>query len=182
MTLANTGGTISANGTGSTLQLVNSTINGGAVTLTGAATLQLNSGTIHGGSTLTNSATGTIEVLAGNNTLGGTINNSAGGTLKIDNGAVLNLETGTYSQLGAVQLNSIGSFTELVLQGNTTLSGGTVTLSNNFQNYIFGAVGTDVLTNQETIQGAGQIGHGQMGLINSGSILANQSAGMLLQT
>jgi hypothetical protein len=180
MTLANTGGTISANG--STLQVTSTTINGGNVTLTGASTLQLNNGTIHGGSTLTNSATGTIEVLAGNNTLGGTINNSAGGTFKIDNGAVLNLETGTYSQLGAVQLNSIGSFTELVLQGNTTLSGGTVTLSNNFQNYIFGAVGTDVLTNQETIQGAGQIGHGQMGLINSGSILANQSAGMLIQT
>jgi len=27
----------------------------------------------------------------------GTINNSAGGLLKIDNGALLNLETGTYS-------------------------------------------------------------------------------------
>jgi len=48
------------------------------VTLTGASTLQLNTGTIHGGSTLTNSATGTIEVMTGSNTLGGTINNSAG--------------------------------------------------------------------------------------------------------
>ena len=124
----------------------------------------MTNGTIHGGSTLTNSATGTIEVLGGTNTLGGTINNSAGGTFKIDNGAILNLETGTYSQLGTLQLNSSGNFTELVLQGNVTLSGGTVTMSNNANNYIFGHLGTDILTNQETIQGAGNIGNGSYGL------------------
>src|SRR6202035_468701 len=162
---ANTGGTISANA--NILNLTSSTINGGAVTLTGAATLQLNNGTIHGGSTLTNNATGTIEVVSSTNTLGGTINNSAGGTFKIDNGAILDLETGTYSQLGTLQLNSSGSFTELVLQGNVTLSGGTVTLSNNAQNYIFGHASGDVLTNQETIQGAGHIGNGVMTLVNS---------------
>ncbi len=179
MTVANTGGTISANG--QTLQVINSTINGGAVTLTGAATLQLTNGVIHSGSTLTNSATGTIEALAGTNTLGGAINNSAGGTFKIDNGAVLNLETGTYSQLGNVQLNSSGSFTELVLQGNVTLSGGTVTMSNNGQNYIFGAATADTLTNQETISGSGHIGNGQLTLVNSGTINANGSAGMTIQ-
>jgi hypothetical protein len=70
--VANTGGTISANG--GTLQMFGSTINGGTVTLTGTSNLQLNTGTIHGGSTLTNSATGTIEVASGTNTLGGTIN------------------------------------------------------------------------------------------------------------
>jgi CO dehydrogenase/acetyl-CoA synthase beta subunit len=178
-TVANAGGTISANA--NILSLTTSTINGGAVTLTGAATLQLINGTIHGGSTLTNSATGTIEVVSSTNTLGGTINNSAGGTFKIDNGAILDLEAGTYSQLGTVQLNSSGSFTELVLQGNVTLSGGTVTMSNNVNNYLFGAATADTLTNQETIQGAGHIGNGQMTLVNSGTINANQSAGMTLQ-
>src|SRR6266851_3190111 len=182
-TITNTGGTISANGTGSRLQLTNSTVNGGAVTLTGAATLQLINGTIHGGSTLTNSATGTIEVVSNTNTLGGTINNSAGGTFKIDNGATLNLETGTYSQLGTVQMNSSGNFTDLVLQGNVTLSGGTVRMSNNATNFIFGHFGTDTLTNQETIQGAGHIGNGVMTLVNSstGIINATQSAGITLQ-
>jgi hypothetical protein len=107
-TVTNTGGTISDNA--NILNLTSSTINGGTVTLTGAATLQLNNGTIHSGSTLTNSATGTIEVMSSTNTLGGTINNSAGGILKIDNGAVLDLEAGTYSQLGTVQINSSGSF------------------------------------------------------------------------
>ncbi len=178
-TVTNTGGTVSANG--NILNLTTSTINGGAVTLTGAATLQLNNGTIHGGSTLTNSATGTIEVLGSTNTLGGTINNSAGGTFKIDNGAILDLEAGTYSQLGTLQMNSSGNFTELVLQGNVTLSGGTVTMSNNANNYIFGAATADTLTNQETIQGSGHIGNSSMTLVNSGTINANQSGGMTLQ-
>src|SRR6202030_3596780 len=117
----------------------------------GASTLQMNNSTIHGGSTLTNSATGTIEVLSGfASTLGGTINNSAGGTFKIDNNAELDLEAGTYSQLGTVQLNSTGNNTQLGLLGNVTLSGGTVTMSNNANNFIFGNPGTSVLTNQET--------------------------------
>src|SRR5258708_8434212 len=85
----------------------------------------------------------------------------SGGTFKIDNGAVLNLETGTYSQLGTVQMNSSSNFTDLVLQGNVTLSGGTVTLSNNVNNFIFGAATADTLTNQETIQGAGHIDNGR---------------------
>ncbi len=174
----NTGGTISAN-TG-TLVLTNSTINGGAVTLTGASTLQLNTGTIQAGTTLTNSATGTIEIASGTNLLAGTINNSAGGTFKIDNNAVLDLAGGTYTQLGTVQLNSAGNNTELVLEGNVTLSGGSITLSNNAANYIFGQVSSDTLTNQETISGSGHIGNGQMTLVNSGTINANASAGMTI--
>src|SRR5258708_13395478 len=104
----------------------------------------------------------------------------SGGTFKIDNGAVLNLETGTYSQLGTVQMNSSSNFTDLVLQGNVTLSGGTVTMTNNADNFIFGHLGTDILTNQETIQGAGNIGNGVMGLVNSGTINANASANLII--
>src|ERR1700728_4164697 len=177
--IVNTGGTIAANS--GIVQVTSSSVSGGAVTLTGASTLQLNNGTIHGGSTLTNSATGTIEIVAGTNDLCGTINNSAGVTFKIDNGAVLDLEGGTYAQLGTVQLNSVGNATELVLAGNVTLSGGTVTMSNNAQNYIFGGVSTDILTNKETIQGAGHIGNGQLTLANSGTINADQSAGITIQ-
>jgi hypothetical protein len=180
MTVNNTGGTISANG--SKLQEINATINGGTVTLTGASTLQMTNGVIHNGSTLNNISTGTIEMVAGNNTLGGTINNSAGGVVKIDNGALLELENGSYSKLGTVTLNSTGSFTDLEIGGaNVTLSGGTVTLSNNANNFIFGATSADILTNQETIQGAGHIGNAQMGLINSGTILANQSTALVIQ-
>jgi hypothetical protein len=179
-TVTNTGGTISANG--SKLQEINTTINGGTVTLTGASTLQMTNGIIHGGSTLNNSTAGTLEMVAGSNTLGGTVNNPAGGVLKIDNGAALTLENGSYPTLGTMTLNSAGSVTELVIGGaNVTLSGGTVTMSNNAENFIFGATGADTLTNKETIQGAGHIGNGQMGLVNSGSILANQSTPLVIQ-
>src|SRR6202043_1712907 len=114
------------------------------------------------------------------NAMGGTINNSAGGIFKIDNNAVLDLQGGTYSQLGAVQLNSSGNFTELVLAGNVTLSGGSVTLSNNANNFIFGTITANTLTNKETISGAGQIGDGKMTLVNLGTINSNQSAGMTI--
>src|SRR5258706_5222522 len=48
-------------------------------------------------------------------------------------------------------------------------------------NFIFGAATLDTLTNQETIQGSGNIGNGIMTLVNSGTINANQSVGMTIQ-
>jgi hypothetical protein len=103
--------------------------------------------------------------------------------LLLDNAAALNLQSGTYTKLGAVTLNSAGNQTSLIVDGaNVTLSGGTVTMTNNVNNYILGAAGADTLTNQETISGAGHIGAGQMTLSNSGTINANQSAGMIIQT
>jgi len=177
-TVNNAGGTITANG--GTLTMTSSVVNGGNITLTGASSLQLNSSTIHGGSTLTNSSSGTIEVVGGTAVLGGTINNSAGGLIEVANNTTLQLESGTYSQLGNVQLNSTGNFTELQIEGNVTLGGGTITMSANTNNFIFGVVGTDILTNQGTIQGAGNIGNGQMGLVNSGTILANASGNLVI--
>jgi hypothetical protein len=181
MTVTNTGGTISA--AASQLQVTNATINGGAVTLTGASTLKLSNGIIHGGSALTNSATGLIEATAGTSTLGGKVTNPTGGVLQIDNAAALNLESGTYAKLGAVTLNSTANQTSLIVDGaNVTLSGGSVTMTNNVNNYIFGAAGADTLTNQESISGAGHIGGGQMTLVNAGTINADQSAGIIIQT
>ncbi len=58
-----------------------------------------------------------------------------------------------------------------MLDGNVTLSGGSVTMSNNAANLIFGGSTTDTLTNQETIQGSGNIGNDRMTLVNTGTIL-----------
>src|SRR6202023_3371284 len=93
------------------------------------------------------------------------------------------LEGGTYANLGTVTLNSTNAFgTALNITGNVTLSGGgTITMANGPNNFIEGAVSTDTLTNQETIQGAGNIGNGRMTLVNSGTINANQSGGMTIQ-
>ena len=105
---------------------------------------------------------------------------NSGDELTVPNGFALNAD-GNITNNGTVMLNSAGGTTELVLQSNVILSGsGTVTLSNNFSNYILGAASTDTLTNQETISGAGQIGDGQMGLVNSGTINANASDNLII--
>src|SRR5258706_7594061 len=54
-------------------------------------------------------------------------------------------------------------------------------MSNNASNFIFGASSANTLTNAGTIQGAGHIGNGSMGLVNSGAINANQSSGLTIQ-
>ncbi len=181
-TYTNTGGTISNNA--STLELENgATINGGTVSQTGAGTLKLAGGTIN--TTIANSTTGTVEVVGfTTSTLGGTLTNPAGGQVNMDNGAFLILGTGSsISNAGTMTMNSIGNGTELQIgAANVTLSGtGTLTLSNNANNFIFGTAAANVLANQSTIQGSGNIGDGQMALNNSGTIDANQSTPLVLQ-
>ncbi len=183
-TYTNTGGIITNNA--STVELENSaTINGGTVSQTGAGTLKLAGGTIN--TAVTNSTTGTVEVVTStNNTIAGTLNNPAGGQVKIDNASVLTMGAGSsFSNAGAITMNSTVNVTELLIgAANVTLSGtGTLTLSNSAENFIFGALSTNQLTNQSTIQGAGNIGDGTMALNNSttGTIDANQSTPLILQ-
>ena len=83
---------------------------------------------------------------------------------------------GTINNTGTISLKSGGNGSYLQLSGNTTLTGGGKVIladSANPQNFIFGAAANDILTNQETIEGSGNIGNGSMGLINNGTILAN---------
>ena len=86
---------------------------------------------------------------------------------------------GSISNTGSISLSSGGNTTQLVIGvSNVTLSGtGTVTMGNNPSNRIIGNASADTLTNSSTIQGAGQIGAGQMTLVNSGTIDANAGAG-----
>ena len=84
--------------------------------------------------------------------------------------------TGTIVNSGTIALNSTGASTDLIINGNVTLSGGTNTLGNNVNNRIYGAAAINRLTNVDnTIQGAGQIGANFMALTNQGTIVANQS-------
>ena len=58
--------------------------------------------------------------------------------------------SGTINNAGAITINSGGNNTDLVIQGDVTLNGGgTVTMSNTGANRIFGASGTDRLTNSD---------------------------------
>jgi hypothetical protein len=152
-----------------------------------ATNVLLQSATIQGG-LLKTGATSAIEVQGGQvATLDGSasaVTNS--GNLQIDNQGTVTV-LGTLVNSGTITLNSSNQTTEFVI-GSPTLTltgGGQVNLSNNPGNYIFGSTAADVLDNvNNTITGAGQLGDGQMTLVNTlhGTINANQTTGLVLNT
>lgn len=89
---------------------------------------------------------------------------------------------GTIIDNGTIAQNSSGFNTDIQLTSNLTLSGkGVLALSNNSNNRIYAASGTDTLTNgvNHTIQGSGQLGINNSGFgftfVNNGNVIANQS-------
>jgi fibronectin-binding autotransporter adhesin len=162
----NTGGAIRAlAGTGSNA--------GGSVVINGAA--------ITGG-TLNTLGTGINvgSMIAQNSAILNGVTND--GTIRIPNNTAAQL-AGTVTNNGSIQVNSGGNNTFLRINGNTTLNGkGTISLSNNAANYMDGAAGTEVLTNNgNTIQGSGTLGNGSLGLVNNGTVLANQSTPLYIR-
>jgi hypothetical protein len=99
-----------------------------------------------------------------------------GASLTMSNGRTLTLGSSTIN--GSLSINSTGTATSLLIgSATTTFSGsGTITLSANANNQIRGAVSTNRLVNQVTIQGAGSLGAGQLALTNQGSIIASSSS------
>jgi hypothetical protein len=205
MALSNSG-TINANQTANALniQTSNGVTNTGTLEATGGAALNLNGDTYTntGGTILATGSGSTVNLESGMTVNGGTLNGASGGVVQTPGGHASNLGgvtitgtyavqnngrtniTGTITNNGSLQLNSLGNLTELVVNAaGATLAGtGTLTMGNNQSNLIFGAAGADVLTNQATIQGSGNIGDGSMGLVNSGTINANQSTALTLNT
>ncbi len=164
------------------------------------------SGIIADGSNVTNHGTVTLDdtrffnnpvldnfgsvntAIATSTPLGGTVINEAGATINVVNESALQLQAGgTYLNNGTINIGSTGAPTYLQLSsgsGNTvTLEGsGSLTLSNNVNNSIGEIGGGLTLVNgpQHTIQGAGTIGDSAFSLVNQGSIIANQSAGLTI--
>ncbi|WP_150756361.1 beta strand repeat-containing protein, partial [Pseudomonas fluorescens] len=111
------------------------------------------------------------------------ITNNAG-TLTIADGAIMPFG-GSIHNSGTIELGSTGSATnlEILFRGATLTGGGQVLLSDNAQNVIFGGSADTVLTNADnTISGAGQLGAGQMMLVNSGLILASGVNALVIDT
>ncbi|SEM67101.1 hypothetical protein SAMN04489760_1331, partial [Syntrophus gentianae] len=168
ITVANAGYSITADG-GNVL------INGGA-TIVGGTLETLNGGTIgQGGNSVVNldgSSAGAITLALGSTWTAGTA-------------SVTNVQGAIVNQ-GAIVLNGgNGAYADLALQANTTLSGGgTVTLNSHDNNglaRIYQSGGNSTLTNADnTIQGYGVIGNGNLALINQGTINANVSGQTLL--
>lgn len=137
----------------------------GAFTNNSGAFLELESSTdVVNVATLTNS--GTVDV-----------------STNTSNGATLNLTaSGTDSNTGTINLGSASGTGTLKISGSAvTLSGtGKVIMSNLTGNLITGAAATDILTSANTIEGSGTIGNGNMGFVNTGTVLANQSTALII--
>ncbi|HEY3537548.1 MAG TPA: Ig-like domain-containing protein, partial [Trinickia sp.] len=106
------------------------------------------------------------------------------GILTINDGAMLPIG-GTIENTGTILLASTGDETNLeVLVKNVTLEGGgQVQLSDDSHNIIFGGAADAALVNVDnTIAGAGQIGAGQLTLTNGGTIVANGTHALVIDT
>jgi hypothetical protein len=180
-------GLIEASGTGG-LTIYNSTVNDstGGTILADTAIVDLNSGTIVGG-VIAASGAGSVVAIGGTNLLNGTAQAvTITGTVAIHDNQLLQIE-GNITNDSSILLNSIGDGTDLeIVSATLTLNGGgKVVLSDNSNsaNYIYGAVAADVLDNtNNTIEGAGQVGDGQLTLINgtAGTISATGTANQLI--
>ncbi|MGD1032490.1 MAG: hypothetical protein ABSA05_15275, partial [Opitutaceae bacterium] len=158
-------GTITAAGSGSTVE-INSTIQGGTLTTSGGGLME----------------TVTSATLDGSNGTNGAVTISNGSTYTSVTNTTTNvlgtLNLGTSGSGGTLSVNGL-----LRMTGNETLAGpGVVTLSN-------GQIGTDgngrTLFNESTIQGQGVIGSNasgvsqNMALDNTGTVDANVTSGMI---
>jgi hypothetical protein len=106
------------------------------------------------------------------------------GTMMIGDGAMLPL-SGVINNNGTIELNSTGAGTllQLIQHGVTLEGGGQVTLSDSADNVISGTLDSVTLTNVDnTISGAGQLGAGQMELVNEGTIVATGTNALVIDT
>ncbi len=129
--------------------------------------------------TVTNKAGATLEVGFFNDSAdlmnAGILSNS--GSVILGTGSTLNLtSSGTDTNSSTISLT--GS-TLKVSGANVTMSGnGTISLSNAANNLITGGASGVILTTTNTIQGSGTISN--MGIVNTGTISANQSTPLLI--
>ncbi len=208
LTLINEG-TINANVSmgGLTLSTAGTT-NTGTLEATNGGTLGIQSKIQNNGGTIQSSPGSTVVLQNGSSVFGGTLNSNGGtletsGTVTLDGGASngpltikgtfiindnnqVNLNSGTINNDGAININAVSNHATLNVNQNdsvTLTGGGTVVLSSSLTNsngeaLIAGFQGT--LTNvNNTIEGDGNLGNGQLTLINEGTINANVSMGGL---
>ncbi len=177
-------------GTTTTLAITGNVSNSGSIT-TGA---QGGTNTITVSGSFTNSTGAVLDIGNGASTNDllsvGTLTNSSTinvGTGGGETGASLELtKAGTSSNIGTINLgstadnqNTVGT---LEIAGSAvTLSGtGKIVMANLAGNLITGAAATDVLTSANTIEGSGNIGNGNMGFVNTGTVEANQSIALII--
>lgn len=199
--------TINANAAGNALRIVTGSIaaiNNGLIESTNTGGLVINSSTISNTSGTIAAAGGNI-ILQSSTLAGGLLTGTAGSAFIVQYGNIGSLDgsahaltnraeidvnnngtltlAGTIANAGSINLESTNNYTDLILESSTvTLSGGgTITLTDNAANRIYGAAAADVLNNvSNTIAGSGQLGAGQLTLINAGTIAATGTNALLV--
>jgi hypothetical protein len=191
--ITNTGGTITSAGN---IIFKGGTLSGGVLSTNSDSVMNFTLGfTIDGGAYITGKGTdyGVKVTLNGSSpppnsgivpAASAAITNS--GTVEIDNADQTTL-IGTINNTGEFFINascfSCGNAV-LAVSGNVNLTGtGTITMANSPYNIVTGATGSDTLiNNSNTIEGAGNIGNGQMSLTNGakGTIYANQGYPLII--
>ncbi len=150
--------------------------------LAAGSTIYLNGADVQGGR-LASNATGQLSA-NGQTTLDGSAHAvTVAGALEVATGSTMTV-LGTITNTGTIGLNSTGYNSDLILGTPTvTLNGsGTIALGgNNTSDRIYGAATTDVLYNvNDTIEGFGQLGAGQLKLVNSGTISSTGTGGLTI--
>jgi T1SS-143 domain-containing protein len=110
------------------------------------------------------------------------LNNS--GTITLGDGALLPV-SGIINNAGTITLDSAGNEThlQLIQYGMTLQGGGQLVLSDSGENFISGTIPSVTLSNADnTISGAGQLGAGEMALVNNGIIIATGSHALIIDT
>jgi hypothetical protein len=131
----------------------------------------------NGANTVAMSQTVTLDIKSGTFTL---VDGETGyGTISVENGATLDAG-GTVA--GYITLNSVGNNTDLVVSANNLTLNQLLVLSDSSANRIYGATAAAVLTNDSGISGAGQIGNGQLTLVNNSYIYASGTNSLILNT
>lgn len=106
------------------------------------------------------------------------------GTLTITDGAIMPLG-GVIDNSGTIALAAAGSDTvlELLFPAAELTGGGQLLLSDSAQNVIVGGTANTLLHNVDnTVSGAGQLGAGQLQLLNQGEIVASGSNALVIDT
>ena len=151
---------------------------GATITVDDAAGVDLNGATIAGG---TLSGDGVMVTVGGVSTFEGVAIASAT-TVSVTDDTVLDLN-GAIDNGGIIALNSSGDATQLEISGNVVLEGtGQVALTDNANNAIVSDGSSAMLTNSNTITGAGTIGDAFLTLVNDGTINATGENPLIIDT
>ncbi len=132
------------------------------------------------GGTLTTAGTGYFYTPGGQTSYLSNLTNT--GTLDIQNNGEMEL-TGTITNNGSINVQGNGNQTYLLINGAVTLKGsGIVNLTSSGDNYtndIYGEGTSPILTSYNTIEGSGNLGSGNMGFTNDGTVDANVAGGAI---